>query len=187
MPAARQTPVAPWRARNFVQRLAACAVALGLAVTAATAHAADAEAAPSALPAEAFKPTGITGSDVHKYLGLGTVVLLGLTAVTSPHSECKSDCGTRQTSGTTHTRLARTTAVMAGATVGTGLVVHWNDFHPSDGFSDPDNQHVLLGLAGSILMLYAVNKSMHSAVPTQHAVFAEVGGAAMAVAIKLTW
>lgn len=188
MTAARQTLAAPWRATHALGWLAPCAAALWFAVAAPAAHAADAEA-PSALPAEAFKPTGITGSDVHKYLGLGTVVLLGLTAVTSPHEkeDCNANCGTRQTSGTVHTRLARTTAVMAGATVGTGLVVHWDDFHWRDGLSDPDNQHVILGLVGSGLLMYAVNRSMHSSVPTQHAGFAELGGAAMAVAIKLTW
>lgn len=142
--------------------------------------------------APAFKPPWFTGSDAHKYLGLGTLVLVGLTAATAPHeNECEHNCTTgtaqRQTSGTPHTRLARATAVLAGATVATGLLVHWDDFHLRDGFSDPDNQHVLLGLAGSLLMLYAVNKSMHSKVPTQHAAFAEVGGAAMAVAVKLTW
>jgi hypothetical protein len=142
--------------------------------------------------APAFKPAWFTGSDAHKYLGLGSVLLVGLTAATAPHeNECEHTCAAntarRQTSGTTHTRLARAAAAMAGATVATGLLVHWDDFHLRDGFSDPDNQHVLLGLAGSLLMLYAVNKSMHSTVPTQHAAFAEVGGAAMAIAIKLTW
>jgi hypothetical protein len=147
----------------------------------------------SATPvAPPFQPPWFTGSDAHKYLGLGTLVLVGLTAATAPHgNECENNCSAstsqRQTSGTTHTRLARAAAAMAGATVATGLLVHWDDFHLRDGFSDPDNQHVLLGLAGSLLMLYAVNKSMHSTVPTQHAAFAEVGGAAMAIAIKLTW
>jgi hypothetical protein len=145
-----------------------------------------------ATAAPTFKPPWFTGSDAHKYLGLGTLVLVGLTAATAPHeNECEHNCTTgtsqRQTSGTTHTRLARAAAAMAGATVATGLLVHWDDFHLRDGFSDPDNQHVLLGLAGSLLMLYAVNKSMHSTVPTQHAAFAEVGGAAMAIAVKLTW
>jgi hypothetical protein len=142
--------------------------------------------------APAFQAPWFTGSDAHKYLGLGTLVLVGLTAATAPHeNECEHNCtaGTaqRQTSGTTHTRLARAAATLAGATVATGLLVHWDDFHLRDGFSDPDNQHVLLGLAGSLLMLYAVNKSMHSKLPTQHAAFAEVGGAAMAIAVKLTW
>ena len=149
-----------------------------------------AAAVPGAVLAPPAKPAVFTGSDVHKYLGLGTVVLVGLTAATAPGGGCEHNCTSntpRQTSGTTHTRLARATAAMAAATVTSGLLVHWDDFHLKDGLSDPDNQHVLLGLAGSILMLYAVNKSMHSAVPTQHAVFAEVGGAAMAVAIKLTW
>lgn len=149
-----------------------------------------AAAGPDAVLAPPPKPALFTGSDAHKYLGLGTVVLVGLTAATAPGEGCEHNCTgktQRQTSGTTHTRLARATAAMAAATVTSGLLVHWDDFHLKDGLSDPDNQHVLLGLAGSILMLYAVNKSMHSTVPTQHAVFAEVGGAAMAVAIKLTW
>jgi hypothetical protein len=149
-----------------------------------------AAAASDAVLAPPAKLPLFTGSDVHKYLGLGTVVLVGLTAATAPGGGCEHNCTNntpRQTSGTTHTRLARATAAMAAATVTSGLLVHWDDFHLKDGLSDPDNQHVLLGLAGSILMLYAVNKSMHSTVPTQHAVFAEVGGAAMAVAIKLTW
>ena len=188
MTAARPLNAAPRRAPHPIQRLARCAGALGLAASLALAHAAEAEApAASSLPAEAFKPTGFTGSDAHKYLGLGTVVLLGLTAATAPHESCKgADC-TRQTSGTTHTRLARTTAFMAGATVGTGLVVHWDDFRLRDGFSDPDNQHVLLGLVGSSLLLWAVNRSIGSSVRTEHGGVAEVGGLAMAVAIKLTW
>lgn len=137
-----------------------------------------------------FKPPWLTGSDVHKVLGLGTLLAVGLTAATAPgDGENKNTASTapRQTSGTTHTRSARTAAVLAGATVASGLLVHWDDFSVKDGIRDPDNQHVLLGLVGAGLMLYAVNKSMKSAVPTQHAVYGELGGAAMAVAVKLTW
>jgi hypothetical protein len=138
-----------------------------------------------------FKPPWLTGSDVHKYLGLGTLVAVGLTAATAPSEGCEKNCtastAPRQTSGTTHTRMARTAAALAGATVASGLLVHWDDFKLQDGIRDPDNQHVLLGLIGAGLMLYAVNKSMKSAVPTQHSAYAEIGGAAMAVAVKLTW
>jgi len=67
------------------------------------------------------------------------------------------------------------------------LLYHWDDFHLEDGLSDPDNQHVMLGTAGALLMLFALNKSMKSNVPTSHAGYAELGGVAMAVAIKLTW
>jgi hypothetical protein len=148
-------------------------------------------AAPNANAAPPFKPPWLTGSDVHKFLGLGTLLAVGLTAVTAPGEGCEKNCSAstepRRTSGTTHTRSARTAAALAGATVATGLLVHWDDFKLQDGFRDPDNQHVLLGLIGAGLMLYAVNKSMKSAVPTQHSAYAEIGGAAMAVAVKLTW
>jgi hypothetical protein len=147
--------------------------------------------APGAAAAAPFKPPWLTGSDVHKYLGLGTLLAVGVTAASAPGEGCEKNCSAsttpRQTSGTTHTRAARTAAALAGATVATGLLVHWDDFHLQDGIRDPDNQHVLLGLIGSGLMVYAVNKSMKSAVPTQHSAYAELGGMAMAVAVKLTW
>jgi len=36
-------------------------------------------------------------------------------------------------------------------------------------------------------MLYAINKSAKSSVPTSHAGIAELGAVSMLVAIKLTW
>jgi hypothetical protein len=93
----------------------------------------------------------------------------------------------RQTSGSTHTRLARTTALMAAATVMTGLVYHWNDIYWEDPFTDPDKMHARLATAGALMMLYAVNKSANSTVPTSHSGIAELGAVAMIVAIKLTW
>lgn len=144
-----------------------------------------------AAPTATFKPPLFTGSKVHQYLGLGTVLAVGLTALSAPDDECESNCAAssqpRQTSGTTHTTMARTAAVLAVATVATGLLYHWDDFHLEDGFSDPDNQHVLLATAGALLMLFAVNKSANSSVPTSHAGAGIAGGVAMAVAIKLTW
>lgn len=141
-------------------------------------------------PAAEFEPPLFSGSNAHKYLGLGTVLFVGLTALTAPGEGCETACPpqpARQTSGTSHTRFARTAAALAAATVTTGLLYHWDDFHLEDGFSDPDNQHALLGATGALLMLYAVNKSAKSAVPTSHAGTAELGGVLMAVAIKITW
>lgn len=137
-----------------------------------------------------FEPPLFSGSNAHKYLGLGTVLFVGLTVLSAPEEGCETNCPApppRQTSGTTHTRFARTAAAFAAATVTSGLLTHWDDVHIEDGFSDPDNQHAMLGTAGALLMLYAVNKSAKSAVPTSHAGIAELGGVAMAVAIKITW
>ena len=144
------------------------------------------------LPATEFHPPWISGRKTHQYLGLGTVVLAGLTVLAAPGEGC-DNCTTasqqqpRQTSGTTHTRLARATAAMAIATVMTGLVVHWNDIHWEDSFFDPDKMHARLAAAGALLMLYAVNTSAHSSVPVSHSGIAELGAAAMVVAIKMTW
>jgi hypothetical protein len=144
----------------------------------------------AATPATAFRPPLMSGRKAHQYLGLGTVMMAGLTMMAAPDdgsSENHTQQSPRQTSGTTHTRLARATAAMAAATVMTGLVVHWNDIQWEDPFTDPDKLHARLGTAGALMMIYAVNKSAHSTVPTNHAGIAELGALAMIVAIKLTW
>jgi hypothetical protein len=142
-------------------------------------------------PASEFHPPWISGRKVHQYLGLGTVVLAGLTVLASPGEGCENCSSTtqqpRQTSGTTHSRLARATAAMAVATVMSGLVVHWNDIYWEDSFFDPDKMHARLAAAGALLMLYAVNTSAHSSVPVSHSGIAELGAVAMVVAIKMTW
>jgi len=142
-------------------------------------------------PAAQFKSPWLTGRKTHQYLGLGTVLFAGLTMLAAPEDGCEKNCPSqsspRQTSGTTHTRLARTTAALAAATVMSGLIVHWNDIHWEDPFTDPDKLHARLATAGALLMLYAVDKSAHSSVPTSHSGAAELGAAAMLVAIKLTW
>lgn len=149
-----------------------------------------ADVTPATPPAE-FSPPWLTGRKVHEYLGLGTVMFAGLTMLAAPGEACEHNCpaqpAPRQTSGTTHTRLARTTGALAIAAVITGLLYHWDDFHLDDGFSDPDNQHVMLAGTGALMMLYAINKSAKSSVPTSHAGIAELGAASMLVAIKLTW
>jgi hypothetical protein len=77
---------------------------------------------------------------------------------------------------------------MALATVATGLYAHWDDFHLEDGWSDPDNLHVLLAATGAALMAYAIDKSMNqSEGQVSHAGMAELGAVGMVLAIKLTW
>lgn len=144
-------------------------------------------AAPEVLQRE-FESPLITPGKVHQYLGLGTIALAGLTAVTAPEG-CEHNCAAntpRETNGT-HAKLAKATVAMAAATIATGLIGHWNDFHLEDGITDPDNLHVMLGVTGAALMAYAVNKSMHSSTEVSHAGIAEMGALGMAVAIKITW
>ncbi len=134
-----------------------------------------------------FEEPMITGGKVHQYLGWSTIVLAGMTALTAPgSSEGAVTTQPRQTNGT-HAKLAEAAVLMAGATIITGLITHWDDFHVADGIADPDNQHILLGVTGAAMMAYAVNKSKNSAVPVSHAGIAELGALLMVAAIKITW
>lgn len=138
-----------------------------------------------------FEPPLITGSKVHQYLGLGTIVFAALTAMTAPEDGCEQNCTAaattpRQTNGT-HAHLAEATVALAAAAIATGLIVHWDDFKLTDGITDPDNLHILLGVTGAALMAYAVNKSKNSSVPVSHAGIAEMGALGMVAAIKITW
>jgi hypothetical protein len=143
-------------------------------------------------PAAEFEPPLISGSKVHQYLGISTVALAGLAMVTAPGEGCEHNCPApsqmppRDVNGT-HAQFAKASAVMAIATVASGLISHWDDFSLEDGWSDPDNLHVLLGVAGAALMAYAVDKSMNSSVQVSHAGMAEIGALGMLAAIKLTW
>lgn len=139
----------------------------------------------AATPAAEFEPKLITGKKVHEYLGLSTLALVALTTFTAPGDTCAT-CS-RPVNGT-HAELAKATAVMALATVASGLIVHWDDFNLEDGWKDPDNQHVVFGVTGAALLAYAVNKSMNvSQGPVSHAGLAELGALGMLVAVKLTW
>ncbi|TAJ79394.1 MAG: hypothetical protein EPO42_06190 [Gallionellaceae bacterium] len=141
-------------------------------------------------PAAEFEPPLLSGSNAHQYLGLGTIVLAGLTAVTASEGCEGSTCpanAPRDRTGT-HAKLAYATVGMAAATIASGLVTHWDDFSLEDGWSDPDNLHVLLGVAGAGLMAYAVQKAASQATgKVDHAGLAEAGALGMVVAIKLTW
>lgn len=137
-----------------------------------------------------FEPPLLSGSNAHKYLGLGTIVFAALTGVTAPDEH---ECDTagcvqqpRETDGT-HAKLARATVAMAAATVVTGLVSHWDDFHLEDGLTDPDNLHALLGTAGMLTMAYAVSRAADPYDSNDHAGTAITGAVLMAVAIKVTW
>lgn len=146
----------------------------------------------NASPKAEFEPSILTFDKLHQYMGFTTLALVAATAFSAPGEGCEgAACANqpvqpRQVNGT-HAKLAKAAAAMAAFTVTSGLITHWDDFHMEDGFSDPDNLHAMLGTAGALLMMYAVNKSANSTTPTSHAGIAELGGVAMAVAVKLTW
>ncbi|GAB4118658.1 MAG: hypothetical protein Fur0026_08050 [Sideroxydans sp.] len=144
------------------------------------------EQAPGAAPAPQFEPSLFSGSNVHLTLGLATIATALATAATAPDDEHATPGTPRETNGT-HAKLAKTTVALAAATIASGLITHWDDFALEDGFTDPDNLHILFGVTGAALMAYAVNKSANSTTPVSHAGIAELGALGMVVGIKLTW
>lgn len=129
-----------------------------------------------------FEPPMFSGSNAHKFLGLGTLALVAATALTAPEED-EGGTSTKSRTQGTHQSLGRLTAAMAAATVTTGLLAHWDDFHLEDGITDPDNLHVLLGMVGAALMLNTVSKAPGNG----HPATGIAGGVAMGAAIKLTW
>ena len=141
-------------------------------------------------PAAEFEPKLFTSKKVHQYLGIGTLMLAGLTMMTAPGDGCEENCNAHQARPVngTHAELGKATAVMAIATVASGLIAHWDDVNVEDGWADPDNLHVMLGVTGAALLAYAVNKSMNvSSGQVSHAGMAELGALGMLIAVKLEW
>jgi len=135
--------------------------------------------------ASKFEPSLFSGSKIHQYLGVGTMVMAGMTFISHKHPVPGSNAP-RDLHGA-HAHYGQATAIMAAATVASGLLSHWDDFSLEDGWSDPDNLHVVLAVSGAALMAYAINKSMNSTSATSHAGLAEAGALGMGLAIKLTW
>lgn len=141
--------------------------------------------ATAAAQAAEFEPSMFSKSNAHKYLGLGTVALVVATALAPkpPEGEGGTQAQLDAQKSSNHAKLGRAAATLAAATVATGLIAHWDDFHLEDGWTDPDNMHALLGTAGALAMLFAVSNAPGGG----HAGVGAAGGVAMAAAIKLTW
>lgn len=137
---------------------------------------------------EAFEPPLFSGGKIHQYLGIATVTTAAATFLTHKDACRETACANLpRDTHSLHAQLGKATAALALATVASGLLAHWDDFSLEDGWKDPDNLHVLLGVSGAALMAYAINKSARSTVAVNHAGLAELGAASMVFAIKLTW
>lgn len=137
--------------------------------------------------AKEFEPPLFSGSNVHKYLGLGTLALVVATVVAPKPAEIEDRAPTQaeldEQDRSAHARIGRAAALFGAATATTGFLAHWDDFHLEDGWSDPDNLHALLGTAGALAMMAAISQAPEGG----HAGTGMLGGVAMGVAIKLTW
>jgi hypothetical protein len=119
---------------------------------------------------EAIEPAPWYGANnVHKYLGLGSIALAGLTLL-SPKEE-----------NGPHEYFARGAAALGVAAVATGIYAHWEDVDAR--WSNPDTQHAVLGALGALGILAAVAKGGKG----DHAAYGGIGAVSMAVAIKLEW
>lgn len=119
----------------------------------------------------AFEAPLFSGNKVHQYFGIGALGLLAL-AIISPKEE-----------NGPHEYFATGSAVLGAAAATSGLIYHWDDFNFDDGFSDPDNLHMMLGSAGTLLMLAAISQAPEGG----HPALGIAGGVAMGIAVKMTW
>jgi hypothetical protein len=128
-------------------------------------------------------------SKVHQYLGIATMAAAAGTFLTHTDA-CEGAACAKQPPRklhNSHANLGKATAILALATVASGVYTHWDDLNKEDGWKDPDNLHVLLGAGGALMMAYAINKSAGSTTTVNHAPVAELGAMSMLFAIKMTW
>ncbi len=108
---------------------------------------------------------------MHRYLGYGTLVLAGVTAVSG--SESDLHCGAAY--------AATGTAV---ATCVTGFMKYHRRWNPGKGLFHDDNAHIMLGVIGGIGMVASVISADSDSGPG-HAGIGAAGGALMAVSVIL--
>lgn len=129
-------------------------------------------------PEPIFEESMFTANKTHKYLGLTSLALAALTvAAPKPDKDDKDEY-----ESSTHAKLGEAAALMGGAAVATGLVIHYEDLSWNI-FSDPDTLHALLGTLGTIGYIAAVSDAPESG----HPGYGGLGAVSMLAAIKITW
>jgi len=124
-----------------------------------------------------YKERWFTANKIHKYLGLSSIAAAGMTLLTV--GEANEDTG----DGGIHETFARTATGLGVAAVVTGLLFHWDDITLSNGFSDPDNLHMILTTLGALGYAQAVNKAPGDG----HSGYGAAGAMSMALGIKMVW
>lgn len=128
-----------------------------------------------------YRERWITANKIHKYLGLGSLGAAGLTLLTVGQAQ-EGENG-KKADGGIHETFARTAAGLGAAAVVTGLLFHWDDITLSNGFSDPDNLHMILTTLGALGYAEAVNKAPAGG----HSGYGATGALSMALGIKMVW
>ncbi len=124
-----------------------------------------------------FEESAFTANKMHKYLGLASITLAGLTILApKPDKNDKDDY-----ESSLHAKLGEAAAITGGAAVASGFVIHYKDLNWSK-LSDPDTLHALLGTLGTMGYIMAV-----STAPDAHGGAGALGAISMLTAIKITW
>lgn len=110
----------------------------------------------------------------HKYLGYGTILLSGISAVSSSDEDF-------------HEAAAYATAVAALGTVLSGYMAHSDRFDPADGYFTKGNRHIWIGMLGAALLTTAVLIA-DDGEEGSHAALGISGGALMTLSvIDIKW
>ena len=138
------------------------------------------------IPDSAFEKPSVTANNLHMYLGLASLAMGGMAAMTVPENY------DADLLNSVHFRAARLSWELGAAAIASGFYTHWDDFHLEDGLLDRDNLHVLLGLVGTLGYYLAVKGAVdeYNSVgypSTDHASKGIIGGASMTFAIGFTW
>ena len=130
---------------------------------------------------EPYKERWLTANKIHKYLGLGSIAAAGMTLLTVGAADEGENGG--KADGGIHETFARTATGLGIGAVVTGLLFHWDDITLGNGFSDPDNLHMLLTTLGTLGYAEAVNRAPGDG----HSGYGSAGALSMALGIKMVW
>ncbi len=139
------------------------------------------------MPADDWQEPWFTGNKAHKYMGLGSLLLAGLTVLTAPDDDDEGVVAgapaAESSDDSLHQGLANGALALGLGAVASGLIYHLDDISWDNGITDPDNLHMLLGLLGVAGYAAAVANGGEGG----HSTAGIVGGLSMIGAIKLEW
>jgi len=132
---------------------------------------------------EPFRESWFTANKMHGYLGLSSLILAGVAAVTAPDDDDEGGGTAAQTNRGTHHNAATAAAALGTAAVTSGFILHWDDVNLENGILDRDNLHMLLGVLATAAYIAAISQAPEES----HATLGMAGGMAMGIGIVLEW
>ena len=137
---------------------------------------------------EMYKEPLFSANKFHKYMGIGAVIMGGVTALSAPDNENEGTIDKQNTNTDFHETSAYIATSMAVLATASGFLFHFDDLSLTNGITDIDNLHMALGLLGTIGYIRAVATSPDDGGDGgSHSTAGILGGASMLLAIKLEW